>query len=164
MENKDDLLDRLTFRTALIICLVIGAAWLFGGWMEDRFGQTGAVLTLAFGGVLLVVLLVVVVMLMGGRLYRAGAVDTLKGQQITQQGQNIAITNTARALRGEITHNARAAAQASMLDEKRVDGMVKQQVRMLTDAQQRAQPAPAEEVDADYWQVNLDADSIFFER
>ena len=137
---------------AVIVCLavmmvvggIIGAIWMVTLWAEDRFGAMGSLLMAALGILLLVGGIVLAIVLLGARIYRAGAVDTIRGQQITQQGNTAAVRDITGAIRGEITQRARTEGAF----ERDVQNWANKKAALMVRDQQQL-PAPAAQGDAD---------------
>jgi hypothetical protein len=166
--EKDNLIDKLTLRTIIILILVGGMVWLGSMWAEERFGSAGSVGILLAGVILVTVAITLLVGTTFAKLYRAGVVDTIKGQQITQQGNTTAVVHVTRALRGEITSNAKAAAHTDILVEKRVHRMAQQEAKLLVDnqAQNRSAQSTAQqdEIDAQFWTVPANTEKIRYDQ
>ena len=139
---------------ALIVCMAAlmvvagigGAVWLVTIWAEDRFGEMGSLMMATLGIVLVVSLVVVGIGTMFARIYRAGVVDTIKGQQITQQGNTQAVRDIAQAVRGELNQRARTEG----IYERDVLRMADKKAQLLlADSRQQVGAPVGAQVDAD---------------
>lgn len=93
-----------------VALLIVGSVWGVAAWAEDRFGEVGSIVVGVLGIAIVIVMLVLAIGMFFAKIYRAGVVDTIRGQQITQQGNTQAVRDITQAVRGELTYNARNAA------------------------------------------------------
>lgn len=137
----------------LILAVPVGAVWLVSLWAEDRFGETGSIVMAVLGILVVIVLLVLAIGLLFAKVYRAGAVDTIRGQQITQQGNTQAVKDITGALRGELNQSART--QGAY--ERDVLQMANKKAAILVSENKQltgtVEPAASVDVDAEWYEL-----------
>lgn len=145
----------------IIMAVPIGAIWMVTMWAEDRFGEIGSAGVALLGVIAFVVVVTLGIGMLFARIYRAGAVDTIRSQQITQAGNTAAVRDVTRAIRGEITVSARNNYQY----ENDVRRLADTRAKLLTDGIQRPQAAqPPDMVDAAWYELRSQTQAIDYDE
>lgn len=162
-EQRRGIVEVLAMGVMVALCaaIPIGAIWMVAKWAEDRFGDMGSITVAIIGILLVLTIIVLAIVMLGARIYRAGVVDTIKGQQITQQGNTAAVKDITQAIRGELTVSARSAATY----ERDVQNWANRKAALMIRDQQQL-PAPADaDVDAEVsWYEVRSTQSIDYEE
>lgn len=130
---------------ALVVGIIGGGIWMVTRWAEDRFGETGSIAMAIIGIIIVVAVVVILPLLLGARIYRAGAVDTTRLQQIAQQGDVAQVREVTKLLRPEVSQGARTAG----MYERDVLAMANKKAAILVREQQQLPGPVAVDVDVD---------------
>ena len=136
------------------------AAWLVARWAEDRWGQDGDI-GIALVGVLLVALAISVGLgWLFVNAFKSGVVTANNAHQQTHENNTRIVESVSRP----------ATAQARLEQQQLVNQReTYRQTPRLAEYSSASQPQYAsqpveDEIDADYWRVNIDADAIRFDE